>query len=103
MKRISLFLDERTVRFLSRMAAHRQVSVASLIKEVVANYLAGPVNAGRLPSVAGRFSSGRHDAAERKEELLWNVPRLTPDEASAFRHDVEAARSELPAVRSAWE
>lgn len=74
MKRTSLFLDERLLRSLGRAAKQRQVSVASLIREAVANYLAGPVSGGRLPSVAGRFSSGRRDVAERNEELLWNEP-----------------------------
>ncbi len=74
MKRTSLFLDERLLRSLSRAAKQRQVSVASLIREAVANYLADSVSGGRLPSIAGRFSSGRDDVAERNEELLWNEP-----------------------------
>lgn len=74
MKRTSLFLDERLLRSLSRAAKQKQVSVASLIREAVANYLAGPVSGGRLPSVAGRFSSGHSDTAELNEELLWRDP-----------------------------
>ncbi len=76
MKRTSLFLDERLLRSLSRTAKQRQVSVASLIREAVANYLADPMTLGRVPSVAGRFSSGLHDTADRNEELLWNEPHL---------------------------
>ncbi|MEO7367155.1 MAG: CopG family transcriptional regulator [Gemmatimonadaceae bacterium] len=74
MKRTSLFLDERLLRSLSRAAKQRQVSVASLIREAVANYLSDSVAGGRLPSVAGRFSSGGSDTADRNEELLWRDP-----------------------------
>ncbi len=74
MKRTSLFLDEHLLRSLNRAAKQKQVSVASLIREAVANYLAGSVSGGGLPSIAGRFSSGRSDTAERNEDLLWSDP-----------------------------
>lgn len=74
MKRTSLFLDEKLLRALKRAAERKGASVASLIREAVANYLADPATGGRLPSVAGRFSSGMHDTAERTDELLWRDP-----------------------------
>ena len=74
MKRTSLFLEERLLKALNRAAKQRQVSVASLIREAVAEYLSGSVSGGRLPSVAGRFSSKHSDTAARHEELLWTDP-----------------------------
>ena len=74
MKRTSLFFDDKLLLALGRVAKRRRVSVASLIREAVANYLADPASAVHLPSVAGRFSSGMHDTADRNEELLWREP-----------------------------
>jgi len=73
-RRTSLFLDEKLLRALKRAADRKGASVASLIREAVANYLADPATGGRLPSVTGRFTSGRRDTAERADELLWRDP-----------------------------
>jgi len=74
MKRTSLFLDTKILNALKRAAQRQQVSVASLVREALARYLAEPAARVRLPSVAGRFSSGMGDTAERTDELLWNDP-----------------------------
>lgn len=74
MKRTSLFLDATILRDLKRAAERRQVSVASLVREAIARYLAEPAGASRLPSVAGRFSSGKRNTSERVDELLWRDP-----------------------------
>ncbi len=74
MKRTSLFLDSKTLNALKRAAKRQQVSVASLVREAVQRYLAEPAAGGRLPSVAGRFSSGMANTAERADELLWRDP-----------------------------
>lgn len=74
MKRTSLFLDTKILNALKRAAQRQQVSVASLVREALARYLAEPVSGARLPSVAGRFSSEMSDTAERAEELLWRDP-----------------------------
>jgi len=74
MKRTSLFLDARILRDLRRAAERRQVSVASLVREAIARYLAEPAEASRLPSVAGRFSSGKRNTSERVDDLLWRDP-----------------------------
>ncbi len=42
MKRTSLFLDDKLLRALRRAAAKDGVSVASLVREAVARYLAEP-------------------------------------------------------------
>lgn len=76
MQRTSLFLDADILRDLKRAAERRQVSVASLVREAVSRYLAEPAAAPRLPSVAGRFSSGKSNTSERAEKLLWRDPHV---------------------------
>ena len=74
MKRTSLFLDAKTLRDLKSAADRRKVSVASLVREAIARYLAEPAGATRLPSVAGRFSSGKKNTSARVDDLLWHDP-----------------------------
>ena len=74
MKRTSLFLDAKILRDLKRAAQRERVSVASLVREAISRYLAEPTSGTRLPSVAGRFSSGASDTAGRTDELLWRDP-----------------------------
>jgi predicted DNA-binding ribbon-helix-helix protein len=74
MKRTSLFLDAPILRDLKRAADRRQVSVASLVREAISRYLAERTSAARLPSVTGRFSSGKRNTSGRTEELLWRDP-----------------------------
>jgi hypothetical protein len=74
MKRTSLFLDAKILRDLKSAADRRNVSVASLVREAIARYLAEPSGAARLPSVAGRFSSGKKNTSARVDELLWRDP-----------------------------
>jgi hypothetical protein len=72
-KRTSLFLDAKLLENLRRAADRRGVSVASLVREAVAAYLAS-APAGALPSFAAQFESGRSDTSERVDELLWKNP-----------------------------
>lgn len=74
MKRTSLFLDSKILQALKRAAHREQVSVASIVREAISRYLAEPSVGARLPSVAGRFSSGMGDTAGRTDELLWRDP-----------------------------
>lgn len=74
MKRTSLFLDSTILRNLKRAAERRQVSVASLVREAISRYLAEPAAPARLPSVTGRFSSGKKNTSARTDELLWRDP-----------------------------
>ena len=74
MKRTSLFLDNKTLRALKVAAERRNVSVASLVREAVAHYLAAPQSTGTLPSIAGRFSSGKKDTSSRTDDFLWRDP-----------------------------
>ena len=74
MKRTSLFLDDKLLETLRRAADRRGVSVASLVREAVAAYLAPSSSSPNVPSIAGRFSSGKSDTSERVDELLWKHP-----------------------------
>ena len=74
MRRTSLFLDAKILRDLKTAADRRKVSVASLIREAIARYLAEPTGAGRLPSVTGRFSSGKKNTSTSVDDLLWRDP-----------------------------
>jgi hypothetical protein len=74
MKRTSLFLDSKTLRALKAAAERRNVSVAFLVREAVAHYLAAPAVAGALPSITGRFSSGKKDTSSRTDDFLWRDP-----------------------------
>lgn len=73
MRRTTVFLDTKTERELKRLAARRGVSFATIIREAAAAYVAAPA-AGTVPAIAGRFSSGHKDTAERVDELLWPDP-----------------------------
>ena len=74
MKRTSLFLDTKILNALKRAAQRQQVSVASLVREALARYLAEPAAGARLPSVTGRFSSGKKNTSARIDDLLWRDP-----------------------------
>jgi ribbon-helix-helix CopG family protein len=74
MKRTSLFLDTKLLRDLKRAADRRRVSVASIVREAVARYLAEPLASDPLPSVAGKFASGKRNTAARVDDLLWRNP-----------------------------
>jgi hypothetical protein len=74
MKRTSLFLDAKILRDLKSAADRRKVSVASLVREAISRYLSEPASPARLPSVTGRFSSGKKNTSARTDDLLWRDP-----------------------------
>lgn len=74
MKRTSLFLDDRIMSDIKRLAAKRGVSVATLVREALASYVAEPGKKSALPSIAGRFSSGKRGTASRVDDYLWRDP-----------------------------
>ncbi|HVZ48039.1 MAG TPA: CopG family transcriptional regulator [Gemmatimonadaceae bacterium] len=73
MKRTTVFLDDKLLRDLKRVARRDGVSVAAVVREAMAAYVARPA-AGSLPSVAGAFASGHADTSERVDELLGRDP-----------------------------
>lgn len=74
MKRTTVFLDDKLLRQLKRLAQRRGVSFASVVREAMATYVAEPVSEGNVPSVAGRYASGKRDTAAKVDDLLWNDP-----------------------------
>ena len=74
MKRTSIFLDEKTLRRLQKLADRRGTSFAMLVREALAEYVVRPPGRAAVPSVAGRFASGASDTSERVDELLWTDP-----------------------------
>ncbi len=73
MKRTTVFIEDDILRELRRVAQRRGVSVALVVREAMAAYVASPVEAG-IPSIAGRFASGHSDTSERVDELLARDP-----------------------------
>lgn len=74
MKRTSLFLDESVLEALEAEAGRRGVSLASLVREALAAYVANPGGRMPLPSITGQFASGHADTSARFDELLWSDP-----------------------------
>ena len=77
MKRTSLFLDDKIVAQMQRLAKRRGVSFATVVREAMATYVARPSPDGiseTLPSITGRFASAHGDTASRVDELLWRDP-----------------------------
>lgn len=74
MKRTTIFAEERLLKQARKVAERRGMSFAHLVREALKQYIAPPQTAGRLPSIAGRFSSGHADTSERIDDLLWTDP-----------------------------
>ena len=74
MKRTTVFLEEKLQQRLQKLALRRGTSVAHLVREALAEYVARPAGPTALPSVAGRYASGATDTSERVDELLWKNP-----------------------------
>lgn len=89
MKRTTIFIPEELKRDLQAYASRKEVSVAAVVREAVAAYIAEP-EAAPLPSFAGAFASGHGDTAERHDELLFRT--LTPH-GKAPRRSRPAARA----------
>ncbi len=74
MKRTTVFLDDSILVKANRYAEKHGTSFASVVREALAVFLTRPAEESMLPSIAGRFSSGRTDTSERADELLWRDP-----------------------------
>lgn len=58
-----------------RYAARHGKSFAQVVREAITAYLAeGDTMKRSLPSLAGRYASGKSDTSERVDELLWKDP-----------------------------
>ena len=94
MKRTTLFIDPQLERELQALARRDGRSMAALVREAVAQYVAAARSAApaRLSFVAaGR--SGRTDVADRHEELLFDATPAGP------RSRPKAARRTAPRRR----
>jgi len=68
MRRLTIYLEENSVRSLQRLAAERNCSQVEIVREAVSDYL----RQYRRPRAKGigMYSSCRSDISERAEELL---------------------------------
>jgi predicted transcriptional regulator len=75
MRRTTVFLDEALLKKAQQYARRTGKSFATVVREALMGYLTqGAGRNAELPSIAGRFASGRTDTSERVDELLWKDP-----------------------------
>ena len=80
MKRTTIFVPEALERDLQLYARRVGKSMAAVVREALAAYVAQRQPADRLPSFSGAFDSGLTDTAERHEEILF--AGLSPHDAA---------------------
>lgn len=100
MKRTTIFVPESLERDLQLYARRESKTAASVVREAIAEYIAGPRSRAKLPSFTAAFDSGHTDTAERHEELLFE--RLSPHgaaSAASRRPDSVRYRRRRPASR----
>ena len=90
---ITLRLSESLAQALERAAAARGIAKSMLVREAVAQYLVG----APYERAAPRMTLDEFIARRRTR------PRLSPEEADSYAHDMEAARTELMPLRDPWE
>ena len=83
MKRTTIFVPEGLERDLQLYARREGKPAAAVVREAIAEYIAGGRSRATLPSFAAAFDSGHTDTAERHEELLFE--RLSPHRTTASR------------------
>lgn len=88
MKRTTIFVPESLERDLQLYARRTGKPAAAVVREAIAEYIAGGRARTALPSFAGAFASGHADTAERHEELLF---------ASLSPHGPTSRRAKAPA------
>jgi hypothetical protein len=71
MKRTTIFLDDDLRRRLHEVARADDKSFAAVVREALLGYLdlRHARVPGRLPSIAGRFTSGCTDTSQRMEQV----------------------------------
>ncbi len=76
MIRTQVQLTERQVQFLKKIAAHRRVSVAGLVRQAVdamieSSPMADPEErVKRAMDIVGKFASGKRDISEKHDRYL---------------------------------
>ena len=81
MKRTTIFVPESLERDLQFYAKREGKPAAAVVREAIAEYIAGGRSRMRLPSFTGAFAGKHTDTAERHEDLLFKD--LTPHGAAA--------------------
>jgi hypothetical protein len=71
MKRTTIFIPESLERDLQLYARRTGKPAAAVVREAIAEYIAGGRAPAVLPSFTGVFDSGHTDTAERHEDLLF--------------------------------
>jgi hypothetical protein len=71
MKRTTIFVPETLERDLQLYAKREGKAVAAVVREAVAEYIAGGRSHAKLPSFTGAYSGRYTDTAERHEELVF--------------------------------
>lgn len=92
-RHLTLRLPADLARALSRLARARGLPRSQVVREALAGLL--------TPSAPEPSSSRRtaRDLAARWSDL----PRLLPEEAIDLARDIEASRTQLPALDERWE
>ncbi len=75
MKRTTIFADEALIDTLRDVARKDGRSLSATIRVALEEFAARRAAPASLPSFVGIGRSGRHDVAERAEELLWTSAR----------------------------
>jgi hypothetical protein len=74
MKRTTIFLPEGLERDLQAEARRRGEPMAALVREALAQYVAGSRPSGSALSFVGCGAAADPHGAERHEQLLWTDP-----------------------------
>lgn len=71
MKRTTIFVPESLERDLQLYARREGKPAAAVVREAIAEYIAGGRSPVKLPSFTGAFAGTHTDTAERHEDLLF--------------------------------
>jgi len=77
MKRTTIFMPEALERDLRGEAGRTGKTVALLVREALAEYIAARRTTANPPSFVGCGAGRRHDVADTHEALLWTAPHPT--------------------------
>ncbi len=93
---LTLRLPRDLARALSRWAREHGVPKSQAVREAVTRYC--------LPATRDPATPETATVTAAAFAARWAaLPRLTPDETTAFEADIHAARRALPGAPDAWE
>src|SRR3954447_6543556 len=101
MKRTTIYLDAGLELRLKAEGLRRKQPMAELVREAVEAYLSPGVTDG--PPGAGAFASGRHDTADRADEILTETgfggAPLRSEPAGPLKRRPSSTRGTGPSTR----